>query len=108
MYKYKIEINWSEEDQVYLASVPELKGCITHGATHQQALQMAHEAIECYLEGLKSRSLPIPVPMSEKSCSGKISLRVSPNLHRELLVKAEMAGKSLNAYIAENLESITG
>ncbi len=38
MHKYEIIIYWSDEDQLYLAEVPDLPGCITHGDTYNTAL----------------------------------------------------------------------
>jgi hypothetical protein len=38
MWKYEIIIYWSDEDQAYIAEVPELPGCAADGATYKQAL----------------------------------------------------------------------
>ena len=53
-YNYKIVLE-KEEEGGYMASVPELPGCITQGDTEQEAIQMAKEAIELYLEETESR-----------------------------------------------------
>ena len=44
MHKYEIIIYWSNEDQVFVAEVPELPGCMAHGITQQAALAQANEA----------------------------------------------------------------
>jgi len=48
--KYEVIIYWSEEDEGFIAEVPELPGCATYGEIHQEALaaveQVAHEWIE--------------------------------------------------------------
>lgn len=59
---YSIHIQWSEEDQVYLAMVPELPGCITHGKTYQKALKQVKDAMECWIEGSKAVGRSIPAP----------------------------------------------
>jgi len=41
---YSVEIHWSPDDDVFLASVPELPGTMTHGTTHAGAAEMAIEA----------------------------------------------------------------
>src|SRR5918996_4015960 len=41
--RYEIVIHWSEEDQVYIASVPELTGVVTHGNTPAEAAENAVE-----------------------------------------------------------------
>ncbi|WP_366914775.1 type II toxin-antitoxin system HicB family antitoxin [uncultured Meiothermus sp.] len=49
MYKYEIIIYWSQEDDAFIAEVPELPGCIAHGQTAEQALANAHQAIELWI-----------------------------------------------------------
>ncbi|MGK5086927.1 type II toxin-antitoxin system HicB family antitoxin [Bdellovibrionota bacterium FG-2] len=102
--KYKIEINWSTEDEAYIVRVPELPGCVTHGDTPEHALQMAHEAVDGYIESLKRRGLPVPKPLAEKTFSGKIPLRIDPTLHRNLASRANIEGLSLNKLIELKLK----
>ncbi len=45
MYKYEIVIYWSNEDNVFVAEVPELPGCAAHGGTQADALSNANDAI---------------------------------------------------------------
>ncbi len=45
MHKYEIIIYWSNEDQAFVAEVPELPGCMAHGSTQEAALAHANEAI---------------------------------------------------------------
>lgn len=50
--KYSVLIQWSEEDQLYIASMPEWgEGAKTHGRTYQEAAEMAEEALEVLLQG---------------------------------------------------------
>ncbi|MDQ2856901.1 MAG: type II toxin-antitoxin system HicB family antitoxin [Acidobacteriota bacterium] len=50
MNKHKIIIYWSNEDQVFIAEVPELSGCMARGTTHESALANAHEAIRLWID----------------------------------------------------------
>ncbi len=59
---YSIIIQWSDEDQVYIATVPELPGCKTHGKTYKEALKQAQYAIEGWIELAKELGRPIPPP----------------------------------------------
>ncbi len=102
--KYKMEIFYSPEDKAFLVNVPELPGCKTHGATPEEAVRMGIEAIELYLEQLESEGKLAPVPMAERNFSGKILLRTSPVLHRELAFEAEVEHKSLNELIEQKLQ----
>lgn len=55
-------IQWDPEDQIYVVTVPELPGCQTHGATHEEAVRRGHEAIESWIEAALADGDPIPVP----------------------------------------------
>ena len=66
MPKYEIIIFWSEEDQVFVAEVPELPGCIAHGDTHESALYNAKEAIQLWIETALEFGDPIPEPKGRR------------------------------------------
>jgi len=57
--KYRVIIE-QDEDDVYIAEVPSLPGCISQGTTRTEALNNIKEAIEVYLESLKAHGEPIP------------------------------------------------
>ena len=50
MFKYETIIYWSEEDQAYLAEVPELIGCAAHGNSYESALANIQEAIQLWID----------------------------------------------------------
>lgn len=58
-YTYTIHIEPAEEGG-FVVSVPALSGCVTQGETYDEALAMAHEVIEGYLEALAKVGEPIP------------------------------------------------
>jgi len=62
MYKYEIIIYWSEEDEAFIAEVPELPGCMADGKTYEEALKNAQVVIEEWLETAKQIGREIPVP----------------------------------------------
>jgi predicted RNase H-like HicB family nuclease len=62
MHKYEIIIYWSEEDQAFLAEVPELPGCMADGATPAEALANAEVAIREWIETAQELGRDIPVP----------------------------------------------
>ncbi|MCL5668748.1 MAG: type II toxin-antitoxin system HicB family antitoxin [Gammaproteobacteria bacterium] len=66
MYKYEIILYWSNEDQVFIAEVPELAGCMAHGDTQESALKSAHEAIQLWLDTAREFGDPIPVPKGQR------------------------------------------
>ncbi len=63
MNRYSILIQWSDEDQKYIASLPEFGPYArTHGRTHQEAVEMAQEALEMMIEAYQETGKPLPEP----------------------------------------------
>jgi predicted RNase H-like HicB family nuclease len=62
MSKYEVIIYWSEEDEAYVAEVPELAGCMADGATYQEALANAEVVIQEWLETASELGRTIPEP----------------------------------------------
>jgi predicted RNase H-like HicB family nuclease len=59
---YHINLFWSEEDQCWIADVPDLKPCSAHGQTRSEAVANINDAIEGWLETARDHGLPIPPP----------------------------------------------
>lgn len=55
-----------DEDGVYIATVPELPGCVSDGKTRKGALKNVREAIAAYLESLKKHNEPVPPSIKEE------------------------------------------
>jgi predicted RNase H-like HicB family nuclease len=55
-------IQWSDEDEAYIVTVPELPGCKTHGNTYKEAVQQGKDAIETWLLFLNDIGEVIPEP----------------------------------------------
>ncbi len=66
MYRYTIEIFYSEEDGGYIAVVPELPGCSAFGETEEEALKEVKTAIELWIEAAKKEGREIPKPMGKE------------------------------------------
>jgi predicted RNase H-like HicB family nuclease len=62
MYKYEVIVYWSEEDQAYIAEVPELPGCMAEGATYEEALKNVQVIISEWIETAESLGREIPAP----------------------------------------------
>ncbi|MDQ1590475.1 MAG: hypothetical protein QOG71_1102 [Pyrinomonadaceae bacterium] len=60
MHKYEIIIYWSNEDELFVAEVPELPGCIAHGDTQATALANANDAIQLWIDTAEEFGDPIP------------------------------------------------
>ena len=60
--KYRVIIDWSEEDRAFVAEVPELPGCAADGRTHGEALANAQIVIREWIETARELGRPIPKP----------------------------------------------
>ncbi len=62
MFRYELIIYWSDEDEAYIAEVPELTGCMADGASYQEALANVETVIEEWIETAKELGRSIPEP----------------------------------------------
>ncbi len=62
MPHYHINVFWSDEDGLWIADVPDLKYCSSHGDTPEEAIANIQDAIEGWLETAREEGLEIPQP----------------------------------------------
>jgi len=62
MRDYHINVFWSEEDDAYIADIPDLKYCSAHGPTPEAALREVLIAKDAWLETAKANGKAIPRP----------------------------------------------
>lgn len=60
--RYEIIIYWSQEDQAFIAEVPELAGCAADGATYQEALNNVEIIMQEWIETAQELGRTIPEP----------------------------------------------
>ena len=66
MLKYEIVIFWSEEDGVFVTFAPELRGCMAHGDTREEALLNIQEAMELWVEVAQETGQTVPEPVCQR------------------------------------------
>ena len=62
MNRYCIEIFWSDEDDGYIALVPDLPGCSAWGNTQEEALREIQNAVSAWIEACEKSGDPVPMP----------------------------------------------
>lgn len=62
MIKYEVILYWSEEDEAFVAEVPELPGCMADGATYFEALENVEQIAQEWIETARELGREIPVP----------------------------------------------
>jgi predicted RNase H-like HicB family nuclease len=65
-YRYEIILYWSNEDQAYIAEVPELRWCMADGKTYQEALENVEVIIDEWIETAEEKGWTIPEPKGRK------------------------------------------
>ena len=61
-YKYEVIVYWSNEDEAYIAEVPELAGCMADGKTYEEVINNVQLVISEWIETAKSEGRSIPQP----------------------------------------------
>lgn len=102
-HKYKIDLVWDPDDKIYVATVPELDGCMSHGCTEFEALKNVEKAVEGWIKTAKEFKMKIPEPIPQKRFSGSFNVRVPKEVHRNLALKAAGEKVSLNHLISQIL-----
>ncbi|MBT3273840.1 MAG: type II toxin-antitoxin system HicB family antitoxin [Spirochaetales bacterium] len=64
--KYEIILYWSEEDEAYIAELPELSGCMADGETYEDALKNIEIIGREWIETAQELGRPIPKPKKGK------------------------------------------
>jgi len=63
MFKYQIILYWSNEDEVFIAEVPELPGCMAHGDTQEEALRNVNDATGLWVDTARELLPEVVDPM---------------------------------------------
>ncbi len=107
---YSILLHEVEDEgkKYWIAEVPELPGCKSHGSTVEEAVQSVEEAKKDWiLDSLKSGE-DVPTPTERDRYSGKMLVRMSRSLHRSLALIADAENLSLNQLIVTMLAKEVG
>ncbi|MFB6259957.1 MAG: type II toxin-antitoxin system HicB family antitoxin [Thiohalorhabdaceae bacterium] len=64
--RHGVCIWWSGEDELFVAEVPELPGCMAHGETQEEALEQAKEAMSLWIETANEHWDPVPKPKGRR------------------------------------------
>ncbi|MHB1352693.1 MAG: type II toxin-antitoxin system HicB family antitoxin [Thiobacillus sp.] len=64
--KYEIILYWSEDDQAFVAEVPELPGCMAHGDSQESALASVNEAVTRWIAAAEDLGRAVPTPKGRR------------------------------------------
>ncbi|MFZ7132186.1 MAG: type II toxin-antitoxin system HicB family antitoxin [Eubacteriales bacterium] len=102
--KYTIRVEWSEEDECFIARCLEFPSLGSHGPSRSAAFSEMESLLSSTLEWMKEEGERIPEPFGIRNYKGNISLRIPPETHKELAILAAEKNISLNQMITSILE----
>lgn len=97
-------VEWSEEDDCYVGRCPGLLGGV-HGANEVQVYRELCDVVDEWIQLHQNEGTPLPPFTEPKAYSGKFMLRLTPELHERLAIRALIEGDSLNNYCKRVLET---
>jgi predicted HicB family RNase H-like nuclease len=102
--RYLKIVEWSEEDQCYVGSVPAWIDKCCHGDNEEEVYHKLCQIVDEWIEIYGRDKKPLPPPTVGRKYSGKFQLRVGNELHQALGIRALESGESLNNYCVKVLK----
>ena len=102
---YVYKVIWSVEDQEYVGLCAEYPSLSYLDEDRLLALEGITELVRSVVEDMTANRESVPEPISERQYSGKFQVRITPELHRRLVIEAAEENVSLNRYISHKLAS---
>jgi predicted HicB family RNase H-like nuclease len=100
---YTYRVMWSEEDQEYVGLCAEFPSLSWLAEEPEKALAGILIVVRDVVADMKKRRETLPEPLGSKSYSGKFQVRIPPERHRALAIRAAEEGISLNRYVSDKL-----
>ncbi len=101
--KYLKIVEWSQKDGCYVGTAPGLIMGGVHGKDELKVFKELCQVVDEAIDLLEKEGRALPTPTANKKYSGKILLRIPPDLHKELAIKALKEGESVNKIIQSQL-----
>ena len=98
-------VEWSDEDQCYVGSIPGWIGKCCHGDNEEDVYRQLCQILEERIELYDQDNMPLPPSISGKKYSGKFQLRVDSDLHKALSIRAMQTNQSLNSFCGRILKA---
>lgn len=90
-------------DGGFFAMIAEFPGCMTEADTWAETYEMIMDAKEAWVEATLEMGRQVPPPQEDLKFSGRLMVRVPQSLHKDLALRAEREGTSLNQLIVSLL-----
>jgi predicted HicB family RNase H-like nuclease len=103
--RYTYRITWSEDDGEFVGLCIEFPSLSWLAKTPEAALKGIRKIVNKAVQDMENNGESPPTPISGKSYSGKFIVRIPPEVHRALAIKAAEDGISLNRLVSAKLTS---
>lgn len=100
---YTYRVTWSEEDAEHVALCAEMPSLSFLAGTPAKALKGMMKMVGDIITDMTANNEPIPEPIAGRTYSGKFQVRIPPEQHKQLAIKAAEQGTSLNRYVSSKL-----
>jgi predicted HicB family RNase H-like nuclease len=104
--RFTYRVTWSEDDQESVGLCVEFPSLSWLAKTPEAALQGIRKIVNDAVTDMRDNGETPPSPLSGKNFSGKFIVRLPPEVHRDLAIKAAEEGISLNRLISSKLSNI--
>ena len=101
--RYTYRVTWSEDDREHIGLCAEFPSLSWLARTPESALEGIRTMVAEAVDDMESNKESIPEPIASKKYSGKFMVRIPPDIHRDLVIKAAEAGVSLNRLASSKL-----
>ena len=101
--RYTYRVTWSDDDSEYVGLCAEFPSLSWLASTPEAALKGIRKVVEDVVKDMRENDEEVPVPIASRRYSGKFMVRVPPEVHRNLAIKAAEAGVSLNRLASSKL-----
>lgn len=99
---YESVIRYSDEDQTFVGEVINTRDMLVFDGNDVSEVERSfHAVVDEYIEDCAAEG-----KMPDKPFSGQFVMRINPELHRALFIKAKQSGLSLNAFVRKKLGDI--
>jgi predicted HicB family RNase H-like nuclease len=101
--RYTYRVTWSEDDKEYVGLCAEFPSLSWLSTTPEAALKGIRRIVAETIADMESNDEIVPEPIACRQYSGKFMVRVPPDVHRNLAIRAAESGISLNRVVSSKL-----
>lgn len=104
--RYTYRITWSEDDREFVGLCIEFPSLSWLAKSPEAALKGIRRVVEQAVRDMEDKGESPPAPISGRSFSGRFVVRIPPEVHRALAIKAAEEGISLNRLVSSKLADL--